>query len=92
MIAERAAFAVPLAEEFPQPSLNDVRRYLRSIGAQPVGPGRGDHEKWKLPNGALIVLNSAKRQRKELDFASLKSLAASLGLTPFELTLQRYCP
>ena len=80
-----SGFLIPVAE-FPTPSLNSVRRYLRSIGAVQLPGGKGDHEKWRLSDGTVIILNAAKRNRKDLDFGSLKSIAKALGKDIAEMT------
>jgi hypothetical protein len=84
VVCEPCQASRPVGES-QTPTLKDIQRYLRSIGAVFIGHGKGDHEKWKLRDGTVVILNAARRHRKEVDFASLKALAEALGLNITQL-------
>jgi len=73
--------------EAPMPSRRlFVKHLAKTFGMQRVkGPsprGKGDHEKWRHPDGWSIDVNPGRRDHKEVDKASVADLARKLGL-PF---------
>ncbi len=74
--------------EGPTPLLRQFVRFIESKGFQSDGNGKGDHERYKSPDGKLLVLNVDKRDPKHVDIASVKSLAKISGRSYGEITTE----
>lgn len=67
--------------QLPRPARKRCKRYLRGQGWHYIGPGPGDHERWKV-NGHTIHVNFRKG---EADLASLKAIAGASGMPVAQL-------
>lgn len=61
-----------------------VRFLLQSGYIQEKGTGT-DHANWRSPSGMPLKVNPDKRQKSEVDLATLKACARQLGLSLFQL-------
>jgi len=84
---EVLVFPNSLRGEAPMPPLRRFVKHLaKTYGMCPVtgtsARGRGDHVKWRHPDGWSIDVNPNHRDRKEVDKASIADLARKLKV-PF---------
>ncbi len=81
------ALAAGERNEKQMPKLRQFEKHLtKTFGCIPVSRGgKGDHRKFKHPDGWSIDVNPSKRDRKELDIATFDALVRATGLRSDEV-------